>query len=181
MLNESENNMKKVIHFLGEEFGTVRTGRASPTLLENIQVDYYGTKTPINHMANVTVPEPQLLLIQPWDKNAGELINKAILASNLGLNPNFDGNIIRLPFPPLTEERRKELVKIIKTMTEETKVSVRNIRRESNETLKEMEGEGMITEDDYHRAHDDVQKITDKYTEEIDKMEKIKEKEIMSV
>ncbi len=181
VLKKAEEKMKAVIENTQREFSTIRTGRASPSLLENIKADYYGTPTPINQMSKVSNPEPRMLLIQPWDKTAVKEIEKAILKSDLGLNPNVDGEIIRLVIPQLTEERRKELVKIVKNKAEEQRVSIRSIRREANEELKKMQGEGDISEDNYHRALENTQELTNDYIEKIDKLLEEKEKEIMEV
>lgn len=181
VLKKAEEKMKAVIENTQREFSTIRTGRASPSLLENIKADYYGTPTPINQMSKVSNPEPRMLLIQPWDKTAVKEIEKAILKSDLGLNPNVDGEIIRLVIPQLTEERRKELVKIVKNKAEEQRVSIRSIRREANEDLKKMQGEGVISEDNYHRALENTQELTNDYIEKIDKLLEEKEKEIMEV
>lgn len=181
LLNEAEERMKKSLEVMHKEFATVRTGRPSPALLEHIKVDYYGAPTPIPHLATITVPEPHLMVIQPYDKSVINKIEKAIQASDLGITPSNDGNVIRLPFPPLTEERRHELVKVVRHMAEEAKIAVRNIRREINEEFKKLKNESKISEDEYHFYLDEVQKLTDKYIEEIDKDLKIKEEEIMTV
>lgn len=181
LLNEAEERMKKSLEVMHKEFATVRTGRPSPALLEHIKVDYYGAPTPIPHLATITVPEPHLMVIQPYDKSVINKIEKAIQASDLGITPSNDGNVIRLPFPPLTEERRHELVKVVRHMAEEAKIAVRNIRREINEEFKKLKNESKISEDEYHFYLDEVQKLTDKYIDEIDKDLKIKEEEIMTV
>lgn len=181
IFKDAEDRMKKAVTVVAHEFATVRAGRVSPALLEHVYVDYYGTKTPLNHLASISAPEPLLIVIQPWDKNAVSEIEKAILQSDLGVNPATDGNIIRLAFPPLTEERRKEYVKMVHKMAEEGRVAIRNIRREVNETLKGLKEDGEISEDEYHRHLEEVQKMTDKYIEEINKMLEKKESEIMEV
>lgn len=181
VLKEAEEKMKKAISVVGSEFRTVRTGRASASLLDRVQVEYYGTLTPLNQLATVTAPESRLLMVQPWDKSILADIEKAILQSDLGLTPSNDGNVIRLPIPLLTEERRKELVKVVRGIAEEGRVAVRNIRREANESLKGMEKKHEISEDDMYRAENQVQELTDKYIEEVDKVLKSKEEEITEV
>jgi len=177
----ADNKMKKTIHVLGEEFSTVRTGRASVSVLDKVYVDYYGTETPINQVASISAPEPRMLTVQPWDKSIITDIERAILKSNLNLNPSNDGALIRIPIPPLTEEGRKKLVKVVKNMAEKSRVSIRNIRREVNEQLKFSEKEGKISEDDLRRMQAEIQKLTDKYIIEIDEMLKHKEEEIMEI
>jgi ribosome recycling factor len=177
----AEEKMKKAVHALQEEFNTIRTGRASAALFEKIRVDYYEQKVPLNQVANISIPEARLVVIQPWDKSVLGEIEKAIQKSELSVNPNNDGKIIRIVIPPLTEERRKDLVKITKGKAETSRVSIRNIRRDSNEELKKMEKSGDITEDDSKRGIDEIQKLTDKYIEEVNKLYEIKEKEIMEV
>ena len=174
-----ESSMEKAIVAFQKELNRLRTGRASPALLEGIRVDYYGTPTPINQTASINIPESRLIVIQPWDKSTIEPIEKAIQKANLGLSPTNDGQVIRIAIPPLTEERRKELGKLAKKMAEECKISVRNIRREANDSLKKLEKDKGISEDDYHRATEDVQKGTDKKIEEIDKIMEAKQKEIL--
>ena len=163
-----------------KELNRLRTGRASPALLEGIRVDYYGTPTPIQQTASITIPESRLIVIQPWDKSMIEPISKGIQKANLGLSPSSDGTVIRIAIPSLTEERRKELVKIVKKMAEESKISIRNIRREANESLKKLEKDKALSEDESHRAMDEVQKITDKRIEEIDKILEEKQDEILT-
>ncbi len=172
--------MKRAVAALKRELSTLRAGRATPSLLDKISVDYYGTPMPINQLANVSAPEPRLLVIQPWDKKSVSEIERAILKSDLGLTPNSDGTIIRLSIPQLTEERRKELVKLVKKKAEEGRVAVRNIRRDSNEELKKMEKDS-ITEDQMRKSQDEVQKLTNKYIEEVEAVLAAKEKEIMEV
>lgn len=181
MTAEAADKMKKAIQAVASEFMTVRTGRASASILDRITVDYYGTKSPLKAVASIMVPESQLLVIQPWDKSAIPSIEKAILQSDLGLTPSNDGKIIRLPFPPLTEERRKEIVKIVKKYTESGRVAIRNVRREANDHLKNAEKDKDISEDELKRSQDKIQEYTDKYISEIDEMLKVKEKEIMEV
>lgn len=181
LFKETKDRMEKVLEALLREFNMIRTGRARPSLLDGIRVEYYGTLTPLNQMANISVPEARLLLIQPWDKTIVGDIEKAILKSDLGLVPNSDGEVIRISIPQLTEERRKDLVRFARKKTEEQRVSVRNIRRDANESLKKMEKEGSISEDDYHRGLDNIQEITNDYIEQVDEMLKEKEEEIMEI
>ncbi len=178
-LQETKDRMGKTITDLKNELKRVRTGRASLSLLDGIRVDYYGTQTPLNQMASLSVPESRLIVIQPWDVSAIKEIEKAILKSDLGLTPSSDGKLIRIAIPPLTEERRKELVKVVSKMCEEHKIAVRNIRRDSNELLKGFKKDGDISEDDAYKAQDSVQKVTDEYINRIDEIYKDKEKEIL--
>ncbi len=172
-------SMGKTITSLQNDFKRVRTGRASVALLDGIRVDYYGTQTPLNQMATLAAPESRLLTIQPWDTSVIKDIEKALLKSDLGLTPSSDGKIIRISIPPLTEERRKELVKQISKMSEEHKIALRNIRRDSNDLLKAMKKDGDISEDDAFKAQDEVQKITDDHIRRVDEVTKEKEKEIL--
>jgi len=176
---ETRENMGKSVNALKNEFNKVRTGRASASILDGIRVDYYGTLTPLNQMATLGVPESRLITIQPWDVTVIKDIEKAILKSDLGLTPSSDGKIIRIAIPPLTEERRKELVKVIYKMCEDHKITVRNIRRDANEMLKGLKKEGEISEDEAFKAQDQVQKITDEQIKRIDDITKEKEKEIL--
>jgi len=176
---ETRDNMGKSIDALKNEFNRVRTGRASLAILDGIRVDYYGTLTPLNQMATLAVPESRLITIQPWDISVIKEVEKALLKSDLGLTPSNDGKIIRISIPPLTEERRKELVKVINKISEDHKIAVRNIRRDSNELLKGLKKDGDISEDDAFKAQDQVQKITDEYIKLIDDVNKDKEKEIL--
>ncbi|HEY7391812.1 MAG TPA: ribosome recycling factor [Bryobacteraceae bacterium] len=176
-----KSRMDKAIGDLQHEMASIRTGRASLGILDHIRVDYYGTPTPLNQLANLHVPEPSMITIQPWDVSQIGPIEKAIRASDLGLNPANDGKIIRLPIPPLTEERRKELVKRLHGVAEHHRVSVRNIRRDANEALKKLLKDKKVTEDEDKRAHDENQKITDAYMEKIDAAAKAKEKEILEI
>lgn len=178
---ETEDKMQKTVKVLKEELATVRAGRANPALLDRITVEYYGTPTPLNQLANISAPEPRLLLIQPYDASALNNIEKAILKSDLGLNPNNDGKVIRLVIPQLTEERRKELVKLVKKYGEEAKVAIRNERRAANDVIKKMKKNGELTEDDEKKAQEEVQKLTDKYIQTIDEIVAKKEEEIMEV
>ena len=176
-----KEKMEKSISVYSEKLSEVRAGRANPAILNKIKIDYYGTATPINQVAGVSVPEARLIVIQPWDISVLKEIEKAILASDIGINPNNDGKVIRLAFPELNEERRKELVKEIKKMAEEAKVAIRAIRREGIDNAKTEQKEGNITEDELKQAENDIQKLTDKNIEEIDKILENKEKEVMSV
>ena len=178
-LEETKDRMGKTITDLKNELKRVRTGRASLSLLDGIRVDYYGTQTQLNQMASLSVPESRLIVIQPWDVSAIKEIEKAILKSDLGLTPSSDGKLIRISIPPLTEERRKELVKVVSKMCEEHKIATRNIRRDSNELLKGFKKDGDISEDDAFKAQDSVQKVTDEYINRIDEIYKNKEKEIL--
>jgi len=179
--SEIESKMNKTIEVLKQNFSEVRAGRANPAILNRISVEYYGTPTPINQVAGISVPEARLIMIQPWDASILKDIEKAILTSDIGINPNNDGKVIRLAFPELTEERRKELVKDIKKTAEEAKVAVRAIRREGMDKAKTMQKNSEITEDDLRGAEDTIQKLTDKKIEEIDKVLADKEKEILTV
>ncbi len=181
VLKDAESRMKGAIHALEESLNTIRTGRASPTLVEKLMVEYYGTPTPLYQMATINVPEAQLITIKPFDKTALRDIEKAIQTSELGLNPNNDGIIIRLTLPPLTQERRKELVKVVHHRLEEAKVALRNIRRSAIDDIKDFEKESLISEDDAERGKDEIQKLIDKYTETVDSIGKNKEQDIMAV
>ena len=176
-----KEKMEKSIGAYKEKLSEIRAGRANPAILNKVKIDYYGTPTPINQVAGISVPEARLIVIQPWDMSVLKEIEKAILASDIGINPNNDGKVIRLAFPELNEERRKELVKDIKKMAEEAKVAVRAIRRDGIEEAKAEQKEGTMTEDELKQAENEIQKITDKHVEEIDEILANKEKEIMSV
>lgn len=176
-----KEKMEKVINTYNERLSEIRAGRANPAILNKIRIDYYGTQTPINQVAAVSVPEARLIVIQPWDASVLKEIEKAILTSDIGINPNNDGKVIRLSFPELTEERRKEIVKDVKKMAEEAKVAVRNVRREGIDKFKADQKAGDITEDDLKNAENEIQKLTDKYVEEADKIAEKKEKEVMSI
>lgn len=181
IIAETESNMKKTVEIAKKEFSTLRAGRATPALLEKISVNYYGTPTPISQLANISAPEARLLVIQPWEKSIVPEIEKAIMKSDLGINPTSDGIVIRLMIPQLTQERRAELVKVVKKKAEEGRVAVRNLRRDANDTLKAKEKKAEISEDELRRAQDEVQKLTDKYIKEIDALVSSKEQEIMTV
>ena len=185
MLNEiyddARERMTKTLKNLESEYKRLRTGRASTALVEHIRVEYYGTPTPLNQLATITVPEPRTIMIQPWDLSVVAEVEKAILKSDLGLTPNNDGKIIRINVPPLTEERRQELVKVVKKMAEEAKVALRNIRRDANEMIKEMKKEKQISEDDQFRGQEKIQKLTDEFVKKVDELLEKKEKEILEV
>ena len=176
-----EEKMEKSISVYSEKLSEVRAGRANPAILNKVRIDYYGTPTPINQVAGISVPEARLIVIQPWDVSVLKEIEKAILGSDIGINPNNDGKVIRLAFPELNEERRKEIVKDIRKMAEEAKVAIRAIRREGIDKAKLEQKEGNLTEDELKQAENEIQKITDKNIEEIEKILEVKEKEIMSV
>lgn len=180
-LKDAEDRMRKGIDVLKREYATIRAGRANPSMLDKITVEYYGTPTPINQLANISVPESRMLTIQPWDKSSLPMIEKAILKSDLGLNPSSDGVVIRLIIPQLTAERRVEIVKTVKKKAEDARVAIRNIRRDTNDHLKKLEKEHTSSEDEVKRAQEDVQKMTDKCVKEIDHIMDTKEREIMEV
>ena len=181
VLNNAKERMEKTMKVLASDFAAIRAGRANPAVLDRISVDYYGTPTPIQQMAAVSVSDARILVIQPWDKSSLKAIEKAIQASDLGINPANDGSVIRLAFPQLTEERRKELSKDIKKLGEESKVAIRATRRDANEKVKTMKKNGDLTEDDVKLFDKDIQKLTDKYIENVDNAVAAKEKEIMTV
>jgi len=176
-----KNKMDQTMDHVRHEFSTIRTGRASTALLDGISVDYYGTAAPLNQIANISVPDSKLLLVTPYDKGGLANIEKALLKSDLGLTPNNDGRVIRIPIPELTEERRKDLVKVIKRLAEDSRVSLRNIRREANEKVKKAEKDGEVPEDESHRIRDEIQKVTDSYVKRIDELLKAKEEEVMEI
>ena len=178
VLRETKERMNKAVDALRDNLVTIRTGRASPALVERLPVEYYGTPTPLNQLATISIPEPRLLTIRPWDPNALADIEKAILKSELGLTPSNDGKIIRLTIPRLTEERRQELVKIVGKRVEEGKIAIRNIRRDSIEDLRELESEKLISEDEFYRGKDDVQEVTDEFVVKMDEIGRDKEREI---
>jgi ribosome recycling factor len=179
--NAAKTRMEKVISDLQHHMATLRTGRASVNLLDGVTVEAYGTPMPLNHLATMHVPEPSLITLQPYDMSQIGAIEKAIRASDLGLNPSNDGKLIRVPIPPLTEERRKEMVKHLHHMVEDHRVAVRTVRRESNEAVKKLLKDKLISEDDDRRAHDEIQKMTDNYIAKLDQLAKAKEKEVMEV
>src|SRR5579864_2196773 len=177
----AKSRMDKVLSDLQHDMAGVRTGRASVSLMDNVRADYYGTPTPLNQLATLHVPEPSLITLQPWDVSQIAVIEKAIRAADLGLNPSNDGKMIRIPIPPLTEERRKEFVKKLHGVAEDHRVAVRNIRRDSNDHVKKLSKEKKITEDDDRRAHDEMQKLTDGYMQKVDQAARAKEKEILEI
>ena len=178
---EAKNRMKGAVQALEEDLAGIRTGRANPALVEKMSVEYYGVPTPLQQLASIGVPEPRQLLIRPFDPASVKDIQRAILASDLGLTPNSDGKSIRLNLPPLTEERRKELVKLVNRVGEDSKIAVRNIRRDINDKIKKLEKDHGISEDEMHTRQDEVQKITDKYIKQVDEVVDGKEKEIMEI
>lgn len=179
ILDDARERMEKTIESLQNDLRTIRTGRASPALVERLAVEYYGMPTPLNQLAGVTVPEPRLLMIRPWDRNTLGIIEKAILKSDLGLTPNNDGQVIRLVVPQLTEERRRDLSKQVARRVEEARVSARNIRRDAIDMLRDAEKDKLIDEDDLHRGQEQVQELTDKFVKQIDEVGKAKEAEIL--
>jgi ribosome recycling factor len=181
VLSEAERKMRKAVDTTAEEFSTVRTGKASTSLLNRVMVDYYGQPTPLNQISSISAPEPSLLIVSPYDKSVLMDVERAILQADLGLNPANDGQVLRLPIPKLTEERRKEMIKMVKTRAEEGRVAVRNVRREGIEDLRAFEKESEITKDDLHHGQEEIQKLTDRFVHEIDEMLKTKEKELMEV
>ncbi len=181
VIASTKERMDKAVQALTRELSTIRAGRANAAILDRVTVDYYGAPTPVNQLAGISVPEARLLVIQPYDKTVLGEIEKAILKSDLGLNPTNDGSILRIAIPALTEERRKELVKQVKKEAEEAKVAIRNIRRDGNDDLKKLEKNGEITEDELRGYSDDIQKLTDAHVQKMDEVAKDKEKEIMSV
>lgn len=181
IINQCEQKMQKSIEALKKEFATIRTGKANPAILNGVSVEYYGSPMPINQIASVSAPEPQMILIKPYDKSILKAIEKAIQTSDLGFNPQNDGDVVRIPIPSLTEQTRKDLVKQAKKIAEENKVAIRNIRRDGMDQLKKLEKDSLISEDELKRRSDELQKVTDKYIETIDKTASEKEKDIMSI
>ncbi|PTL39630.1 ribosome recycling factor [Alkalicoccus saliphilus] len=181
VLKQAEEKMNKSVEAFGKELATIRAGRANPSLLDKVQVEYYGALTPLNQLASISVPEGRMLLITPFDKSAMQNIEKGIQKADLGLSPNNDGNVIRITIPALTEERRKELIKLVGRYAEEAKVAVRNIRREANDELKKLQKDGELTEDELKRSQEDVQKLTDKTIKSIDEHSKRKEDEVREI
>jgi ribosome recycling factor len=182
LFRDAEERMAKAVESVKREFARIRTGKATVSLLDGVRVEYYGNAVPLRQVANISVPEARLLVVQPWDKKVIGDIEKAILAADLGLNPSSDGHLIRVPIPPLTEERRKEMVRYVHKLAEEGRIAVRNIRRDVNETLKKKQKDGEISEDEFHRAHDKtVQDMTDERVREVDQILKAKEEELMEV
>lgn len=180
-LNQAETKMKKAVEALHHHLGSVRTGRASPALVEHLHVEAYGSEMPLNQLANISAPEARSLLIQPWDKSTMKAIEKAIQASDLGLNPNNDGQVIRLSIPQLTEQRRKDLVKVVKKEVEEQKVSLRNVRRDAQTELKKLESDKQISEDELKRAQEKLEQLMSQYTKELDQVGQAKEQEVLEV
>lgn len=178
LLKDTEDKMKKSFEVVTQNFSSVRTGRANTGMVEHLRVDYYGTLTPLKQMANITIPEPRMILIQPWDAGAIKLIEKAVMESDLGIAPVIDGKMVRLPVPPLSRERREELAKIVKKQAEEGHVVLRSVRREANEKIKVLEKEKKITEDESFKAQAETQKLTDRYVQLIDQAQQAKEKEL---
>lgn len=181
VIKESEAKMRKAVEVLKRNFVAVRTGRANPALLDHVNVDYYGSPTPLKQLASISVPEPRQLLVTPYDKTAAQAIEKAIMTSDLGINPKREATVIRLALPEPSEERRKELVKVVKKESEEAKVAIRNVRREANETLKKQKNEKQITEDDEKTSDKKIQDLTNKSCSEVDNLLSAKQKEIMEV
>lgn len=181
VIKDAQTRMEKAIDALTRELATIRAGRANPSLLDRVVVDYYGAPTPLNQLATITVPEARLLVIQPFDKSSIADVERAIQKADLGLSPTNDGTVIRIAIPALTEERRKELVKVVRKTAEESKVAIRNIRRDVNDDLKKLQKDGEMTEDELRRETEEVQKITDKHIAEVDRVTSNKEKEIMEV
>lgn len=181
LLQEAKSGMDKAAEALRREFGTVRTGKASPALLDTVRVEAYGSRMPLNQVANVSAPEPQLLVVQPYDQNLAGQIGHDIQAADLGLNPSVDGQIVRIPIPPLNEERRKEMVKLLHRLAEEARISVRHVRQERKNDLQRMQKEGELSEDRLHRELDRLQELTDKHIAAIDELLKKKEAEVMEV
>jgi ribosome recycling factor len=181
VLGDSEERMKKAVEVLRGDLATIRTGRASPALIERIKVDYYDTPTPLNQLAAISVPDPRLLVVRPYDPSSLAEIERAILKSELGLNPLNDGKVIRLAIPRLTEERRQELVKVVSRRVEEARVAIRNCRRDGLQDLKEIEKEKLLSEDDYFRGREEMQKLTDQYIAQVDEVGKAKEREILEI
>jgi ribosome recycling factor len=181
ILDKTGSRMDASIEDVRHKLATVRTGRANLSILDGVRVDYYGTPTPLNQVAKLSVPEPSLIVAQPFDPSTLPLIEKAIMAGDLGLNPSNDGKLVRIPIPPLTEERRKQLVKKVHAMGEEAKTAVRQIRRDANEELKSLQKDGNVSEDEARRAMDDVQKLTDEHTRQVDELCKHKETELMEI
>lgn len=181
VLSEAENRMQRGVEALRRELATIRTGRASPSIVERVAVDYFGTPTPLNQLASISVPEPRVLAIQPWDRSTLPLIEKAIQKSDLGLTPSSDGRQVRLTIPQLTEERRRDLVKVVRRKVEEGKVAVRNARRDALEEAKKLEKDKSISEDELKRCQDRLQKITDRFVQDVDRLGAAKEAEVMEI
>jgi len=181
LYHKTEEHMKKTLEMLVQELGGIRTGKASPALLDSLRVNYYGSMVPVKQIANVAVPDPRMITIQPWDRSLVQEIERAIRTSDLGLNPQNDGGVIRLPIPLLTEERRKDLVKVVKRIGEDSKVALRNVRRDSNDRIKKLEKEHDLSEDDMRHKQDAIQKLTDSFVHKVDEAVSAKEKEILEI
>ncbi len=181
IIKDTEKRMQKSVEAIREELAKIRTGKASPSMLDPVRVEAYGSSMPLNQVATISTPDPRLIVIQPWDKSLIDAIEKGILKADLGLNPSNDGTVIRVPIPPLNEERRQEYVRICRKITEDGRIAVRNIRRNANEHIKKLEKNHEISEDESHRLQDQVQEITDKYIKQLDQILKHKEEEIMEV
>jgi ribosome recycling factor len=181
LFQKTEDHMRKTLEMLMQELSGIRTGKASPALLDSLRVNYYGSMVPVKQVANVSVPDPRMITIQPWDRGLVPEIEKAIRASELGLNPQNDGGLIRLPIPPLTEERRKDLVKVVKRIGEDSKVAMRNVRRDANDKIKKLEKEHELSEDDMRDKQDEIQKLTDQFVHRVEEAVTSKEKEILEI
>jgi ribosome recycling factor len=181
VLSAAEHKMARAVEAMERDFQGIRTGRASTSLVERIHVDYYGTQTPLNQLAGISVPEAHQIVIQPWDRGVLGAIEKAIIKSDIGLNPQVDGTVVRLNIPPLTEERRKEIVRVVHKRMEEARVEIRNLRREAADALKREEREGDVGADDAHRQHDQVQRLTDRFIADVDRLGEAKEEEVLAV
>lgn len=181
ILAETERKMDNTVTALKRELGTLRTGRATPALIENVSVDYYGVATPLNQIASISAPDARVIMVQPWDKQALREIEKSLMKSEMGFNPSNDGNVITVPIPPLTQERRQELVRLLKRKLEDGKVSIRNVRRDGVETLRRLERDKAISQDENHRSQDQLQKATDAHVKTVDEVGSSKETEIMRV
>jgi len=181
ILKDAEEKMKKSLETFRHDLASMKAGRATPAMLDKLRVDYYGTPTPVSQVANIDVPDSRTIVIKPWDRSMIKLVEKAILVSDLGINPSNDGIVIRLSIPPMTQDRRKDLVKVVHKRTEDERVIVRNIRRDANEHIKKQEKDRAISEDEAKRAQEECQKLTDKYVKEVDHVADMKEKEIMEV
>ena len=181
LVKQAEEKMKRTVEAVQSEFATVRTGRATPALLDRLRVEYYGSEVPVNQVATISVPESRLIVIAPWDKNVVPAIEKAIMTSDLNLTPTSDGQVVRIALPALTEERREELSKLVQKMAEEGRVAIRNVRRDTNKGIDAMEKKDSLSEDEVHSGKDDIQNLTDKYIEEIDEAMKVRTDEIMEI
>ncbi|MEA1997642.1 MAG: ribosome recycling factor [Gemmatimonadota bacterium] len=181
IIKSATDEMEHAVEGIRHEFAGIRTGKATPALIESIQADAYDTKMPLNQLSNISAPEPRMLLVQPWDKTLTGTIKKAIQSSDLGLTPSSDGNVIRVPIPPLNEERRRDLVRMVHKIAETGRVSIRHARKEANDSLKKAQKESLLSKDNEHTGMDEVQKLTDKYIEKMDELLKIKEEEIMEI